>query len=688
MTSQNSHKEAVEVGSTSDKDNCEVKLFGTRYLEDESDVFQHNAWDNVKWDDDREKEALNIIKKQKEFQVNKDIASDLVGNPSQQWDKFYNHHENKFFKDRAWLTHEFPMLLEENEDKSQKLILEVGCGVGNTTLPLLDKVPSSSFIYCSDFSKEAIDKLKSNELYDEKKCCGFVWDITESTDKVKDESIDIILCIYVLSALDPQQQTIAIKNLTSKLKPGGLLLVKDYGRHDLTQLRFKKNRLIDDNFYCRGDGTLVYFFTPEELDNLFRQHCLRKIQNTVDRRLIDKKKLLKICSETLKLRKFFEELLKLDYVNNVFKKGVFKKNEGLFMVILYELCEGKGYKMVPKKYRKEVDSIKTGLMMSINEMNNEGKGLLYWKKNIKNREVELPRYVRINTLKINKEDVISKLRNDGYNILKLKDSITENEFNEIIRNMEVMDVFEDIHITNLLIFSPKAKIHDNKLVRGKKLILQDKASCLSSFLLSPLVGSSVIDACAAPGMKTSHLCAILENNGCVYAFDRDKKRFDILKNNLQKSGAECATISNSDFLKVCVDKKPYDEVEYALVDPPCSGSGMVKRMDSFIDDEEVDIKRLESLGNLQAMILKHTMKLPKLKRVVYSTCSIHELENECVVEEVMRDENIKSKFQLVNILPEWKNRGSDKYEFGFKCLRCDPSTSMTNGFFVAVFERL
>lgn len=69
------------------------------------------------------------------------------------------------------------------------------------------------------------------------------------------------------------------------LKPGGLLLMRDYGRHDLAQLRFKEDRLLEDHLYVRGDGTRVYFFTIGEFQprlHFFANLGIRRSLHTID----------------------------------------------------------------------------------------------------------------------------------------------------------------------------------------------------------------------------------------------------------------------------------------------------------------------------------------------------------------------------------------------------------------------
>jgi putative methyltransferase len=132
--------------------------------------------------------------------------------------------------------------------------------------------------------------------------------------------------------------------------------------------------------------------------------------------------------------------------------------------------------------------------------------------------VNLPRYVRINALKTNPEKVISDFIKAGYK------KISPDE----VPNYKGKFVAQDIHIKEILILPSSIDLHDNPLLLNGHIIIQDKASCFPAFVLSPPANSVCIDACAAPGNKTSHLSAILNNTGKIFAFDMDQRRLNTL----------------------------------------------------------------------------------------------------------------------------------------------------------------
>ncbi|KER23629.1 hypothetical protein T265_14601, partial [Opisthorchis viverrini] len=270
--------------------------FGGRHLEVDSDVYSYNAWDDVAWSVEMEEEARKLIAINGAQKLSVEQRGKYEANACEYWDQFYLRHDEKFFKDRSWLATEFPDLFTQTTER--RTIFEVGCGAGNTTIPILRGTRQSNiFIYASDFSLKAVNLLKQSDEYDPARCHAFVYDATRVDVKLPfaPGSLDYILLIFVFSALNPECLPSVLQNLVSYLKPGGKILFRDYGRYDMAQLRFKNGKCLADNFYVRSDGTLVYFFDQDELRGLFTGAGVEEVQNKVDRRLlVNRKRRLKM----------------------------------------------------------------------------------------------------------------------------------------------------------------------------------------------------------------------------------------------------------------------------------------------------------------------------------------------------------------------------------------------------------
>ncbi|EPQ56165.1 methyltransferase [Gloeophyllum trabeum ATCC 11539] len=291
---------------------AEKPPWGSRFLTDEADVFTHNAWDHVPPPEDQAEKIAASLAMQHSAPVPEDEKHKYNDRPSRHWDNFYKNNESNFFKNRKWLHTEFPELVQALQPEAGPVtIAEIGCGAGNAVFPLLmsNKNPQL-IIRAHDYSSHAVKLVQHNPLYLDPPIgtiSASKWDLTSETlpEGIEPGSVDIAILVFVMSALHPDEWGRAVSNIHKMLKPGGLLLFRDYGRYDLAQLRFRSNRLLDENLYIRGDKTRVYFFeigthlllstSPLQLPHCPPHPLFATEQLGVDRRLlVNRKRQLKM----------------------------------------------------------------------------------------------------------------------------------------------------------------------------------------------------------------------------------------------------------------------------------------------------------------------------------------------------------------------------------------------------------
>ncbi|KAI8464188.1 MAG: hypothetical protein J3K34DRAFT_526399 [Monoraphidium minutum] len=188
------------------------------------------------------------------------------------WDHFYRRNGDKFFRDRHYLDKEWPTLLE-----GPLVVLEVGCGVGNTVFPLLEANPQIT-VYACDFSPRAVQIVQQHPAYASGRATAFVADMARDAlaapaGPVPAGSVDFATLVFALSALAPAAMPAALRSVAAALRPGaGRVLFRDYARGDLAESRLAgaaEGKRLRDGLYVRGDGTLCYYFDNDGLKALF-----------------------------------------------------------------------------------------------------------------------------------------------------------------------------------------------------------------------------------------------------------------------------------------------------------------------------------------------------------------------------------------------------------------------------------
>ncbi|RKO97232.1 hypothetical protein CXG81DRAFT_13952 [Caulochytrium protostelioides] len=220
-----------------------------------------------------------------------------MADPGKQWDLFYKNHQVNFFKDRHWIDREFPDLRPRNSDDDSSLppsrsrpltrLLEIGCGVGNFSFPLLALNPEM-MVYMCDFSPRAIGHVLANPQYTNEfagRCHAFVADIVNDdlTATIAPDSLDLVSAIFCLSALAPDDLPAALDNIARVLKPGGRLLFRDYVVGDQAEVRFAESNKVPGHahLYLRTDGTMSHFFEPDGLAEAMSRAGLRRLDEAL-----------------------------------------------------------------------------------------------------------------------------------------------------------------------------------------------------------------------------------------------------------------------------------------------------------------------------------------------------------------------------------------------------------------------
>jgi 16S rRNA (cytosine967-C5)-methyltransferase len=268
-----------------------------------------------------------------------------------------------------------------------------------------------------------------------------------------------------------------------------------------------------------------------------------------------------------------------------------------------------------------------------------------------------PFTVRVNTLKGSREEVMDQLRDE-------KIGATPTPFSPL----------------GLVIPDPPP-LTTWGLLQGGWLQVQDEAAQLVSMLLAPQPGERVLDVCAAPGGKTTHLAQVMEDRGEIVAMDVSQTKLELLQENCRRLGITIVKALAQD--AATSPPFPPGSFDRVLVDVPCTGFGTLRRNpDGKWRLKEADIPRLQQL---QRTILTQAATMVKRAGVlVYSTCTMTPEENEGVIEAFLSE---RKEFCLEDASP-FLPPGSEGLVDSTGHLRTLPSRHGMDGFFAARVRRV
>lgn len=236
--------------------------------------------------------------------------------------------------------------------------------------------------------------------------------------------------------------------------------------------------------------------------------------------------------------------------------------------------------------------------------------------------------IRINRLKTDKNRLMQILQDKSIEYLpgKLDDFLILKN----VKNIEEMEEFKNGLFT-----------------------VQDESAGLTALILDPQKGEKVLDACSAPGGKTTYIAELMGNVGSIEAWDIYEHRISLIKENCKRLGIEIVNTKLHDASQNLEKEEQYDRI---LLDVPCLGIGVIKRKPDIKwqrKKEDVD-----EISKIQYEILQKCSKYLKENGImVYSTCSILKEENEDVIDKFLKDNSNFKIERMEKISPDTEQDG-------------------------------
>ena len=255
--------------------------------------------------------------------------------------------------------------------------------------------------------------------------------------------------------------------------------------------------------------------------------------------------------------------------------------------------------------------------------------------------------IRVNRLKTTKEELIQKLKQKGIEINEAQQQSNKNK--EETSKQEIKE-------QNFLILNKVKNIENLKEFKEGLFTIQDISAGQTAKLLNPKSGEKVLDACSAPGGKTTYLAEIMENTGMIDAWDIHEHRTKLVEQNAKRLGISIIKTHVRD--ASIYDENLKEKYDKILLDVPCLGIGVIKRKPDIKWQRKPE--DIEEITKIQKQILENCSKyLKKGGTLVYSTCSILKEENEDVVNCFLSKNNqfFTSKEKKINILPSANEDG-------------------------------